>query len=194
MLEIPNIIPITVVVATLLFFLRELFDGIRRYKNDSRKIHALRKFAAADCERNQFTISRLQHQINEIEHAIDVGNEIMIDLQQNGNPVLTINRHNEGRIISSSPIPFVHTRSMEKFLFDAAIIDAALFDRMEAALDTLNEIVHIRESLIEYITGDRGHLDGFIIYAKEVLDVSIDPVRDLYFHCTGTPLVQGRVR
>jgi hypothetical protein len=83
---------------------------------------------------------------------------------------------------------------IEKYLFEAASLDAGLFAQMEETLEAIIDAAHVRNSLIEYVDEDPEHLEGFPQFAKRELDEALDHNRDLYFRCTCEPLAQGRVR
>ena len=100
---------------------------------------------------------------------------------QRGVPRLSIQKENGA---SSCPVPPIHMAALDKYLFDAAALNAGLFEVMETALDELLEATHVREGVIEYVVDDPRHLDGFVDYAERELNTSLDAVRALYFKCT----------
>ena len=55
-----SILPATVVAAVVLFVLKELFEGVRRYRGDQRKKQALRSLLARECELNHWTIKSIR--------------------------------------------------------------------------------------------------------------------------------------
>ena len=192
MIEHPDVIPIAVVVAVAIFIARECLDAVRRYRARARKLHAIRCLVAAECERNNFALSRLSSQVGRTEAARGIGEEIKIEPYRNGIPRLSFERH--GELSTSSPLFPIQTTQLERFLFDAAELDAGLFELMEKALDALIAVKHVRDSLIDYVSNDPARLEGFSEYATKELDKALDPLRDVYFKCSGEPLTEARVR
>ena len=192
MIEYPTVVPIAVVTAIILFFSREVLEATRRRSANSRKLQAIRKFIAAECERNNFSIERLQVQIGEVDQAIEYGAKVEIERRMRGIPILVIRYDDNG--FGSSPIRQIHTANLEKYLFEVATLDASLFRHMEEALVRLTEVSHVRDSLVEYVEEDQNHLTGFSRYALEEIDEALDPLRSLYFNCTNEPLDKVRVR
>jgi hypothetical protein len=192
MIEHPNVLPLTVVAALAIFIAREILEWFRRARSDSRKLHAIRRFLAAECEKNEFAVSRLLEHVHSMNEALINERDFIIVQKQNGIPHLSINW--AGDDYSSNPIFKFHTSTLEKYLFDAANLDAELFELMEKLLDSLSEVSHVRESLISYVSEDRKYLDHFEEYATRRLDDAIDPIRNLYFKCTNEPLTKTRIR
>ena len=196
MIEYPNALPITVVAAIAIFVAREVLEWRRRTKSDGRKLHAIRRLLAAECQKNDFAFSRLFEQVGKIQQALDCGQEFIIELRQSGMPYLVRKSGTESS--SSEPIFPLNTSKIENYLFDAASLDASLFENMENALDSLAELIHVRDSFIDHISNRRidyeGFFDSFSEYAKEEIDDAIESNRALYFKCTGEPLAVGRVR
>lgn len=192
MIEHPNVIPIAVVVAICLFMAKEVLEFFRRSKLNGRKMLAIKRFLAVECERNSFAIEKLIDHVREVDEARENGWTITIEPQQNGLPRLGI--ADENKNFGSGLIRPIRNDALQKYLFEMAALDGALFGIMENTLDALIEANHVRDSLIEYVSNDRQHLGGFKDYAVEELDEALDAIRDLYFKCTNEPLAKGRVR
>jgi hypothetical protein len=192
MIEHPNVIPIAVVVAIFIFLAKEALEFSRRARVNSRKMHAIRRFLASECERNGFAIEQIIEQARAVDEAQESGWPIVIEERGNGPTRLTIRY--EGVGFSSSVVRQIHTEAAQKHLFDVASLDETLFGIIEKTLDTLVEAKHVRDSLVSYIQDDPNHLCGFAAYANDELDEALDAVRELYFQCTNEPLARGRVR
>jgi hypothetical protein len=192
MIEYPNVVPIAVAVAIVLFLAKETLELIRRLKTDGRKLHAIRRLLARECERNNWAISRLLDQLTAVDDALKSNENIEIVHDSIGN--VRLHAEYVGRAFAESPIRVIHTQYLERFLFDAAALDTRLFAAIEGALDTLPEAIHVRDSLIYYVSEDQQHLEGFTDYARDELDLAMDAIRHLYFVCTCEPLAKTRVR
>ena len=194
MIEHPNVIPIAVVTAVGVFIARELLEAFRRFKTNSRKLDAIRRLVAAECERNYFAINRMIEQVNSIADALKKDFQILIEETTRGVPRLAFLEDGE-ELTSSSPISLVQTGVVEKYLFEAAALNKPLFELMEKVLDNLADAKHVRDGIIEYVSNDTIHLEAFAEhYAPGELSEALESVQALYFNCTLEPLVQGRVR
>lgn len=192
MIEHPNVIPIAVVVAICIFLAKEVLEFFRRIRLNGRKMHAIKRFLAAECERNSFAIGALIDQVTEVDEAHEKGWTITLEAEKNGLPRLGV--ENDDGDQGSGLVRPIHDDALKKYLFEMAALDGALFSIMEAAIDATIEAAHVRDSLIEYVSNDRPHLGGFKEYAIRELDDALDVIRNLYFKCTNEPLAKGRVR
>lgn len=191
MIEYPALVPFAVAAAVVLFLAKELIEAARRWKANGRKLHAIRRFLAAECERNSFAIERMLSQTSDIQEALDDGRKVRIEEPRIDQTRLVIEADNG---FASSPVPIIHTEALKDHLFEAASLDAYLFEVMESALDTLIDAAHVRDGVIGYVVDDPIHLDGFKDFAHGDLNDALDAVRALYFKCTNEPLARGRVR
>jgi hypothetical protein len=190
--EHPDLIPIAVVVAVAIFLAKEFIEAFRRWRSNVRKLHAVRRFIAVECERNEFAIGRLLGQAAEIQEALTGDLEVKIEKRESGHHRLVITA--DDGMHGSAPVPNIHMEMIEKYLFEAASLDAGLFAQMEATLEALIDAAHVRNGFIEYVDEDPEHLEGFPQFAKRELADALDRNRDLYFRCTCEPLAKGRVR
>jgi hypothetical protein len=188
----PNVLPIAAITAIILFLLKELFEFYRRWSANTRKLEAIRRFIAAECQRNDFALHRLLNQVEEIDEALSDGRAMEIERRESGAYRLAISDDSGNE--SSAPVPLIHIVMAEKYLFEAAALNAGLFEDMENNLNFLIDAEHVRNSLIEYVAEDKMHLPGFAEFAKEELNDAIDSNRELYFRCTCEPLSEWRVR
>ncbi len=194
MIEFPSVLPVAAMIGLATFFARELFEFVRRFKANSRKIEAIRRLVKAECERNNYSIQSMIQQVNNIKFWIPQGGIISIVKNHRSEPRLEI-RYPEGELATSSPIRHIHTAILEKYLFEMASLDRFIFDEMEKMMDTLAEAKHIREGIIEYVSEDQTHLDGFVDhYAPTELDKTLEIIQDCYLAITGEPLAKKRIR
>lgn len=192
MIEHPNVIPVAVVVAICIFLAKEGLELVRRVRLNGRKLHAIKRFLAVECERNSFAIEKIIGQVRAVDEAHEKGWPVEVEKKESGLTRLTVRPAGKG--YSSSVIRPIHMDAAQKYLFEIASLDGSMFEMMEGALDALGEAKHVRDSLIEYITTEPVHLGGFKDYAIGELDDALEAIRALYFKCTNEPLAKGRVR
>ena len=191
-IETSSVIPVAVIAAIALFFLRESIDSFRRYRANKLKLSAIKSLLSAECERNNFSIDRMKMAILDMESAIEYGFTINIENPFTSRERLQIIKPSGS--VSGFPIPKVHVANLEKFLFEAATLSSSLFSVMRDAQDALTEIQHVRDGLVTYPVEDLQYLDGFLGWAARELEDHIEPIRTLYFYIENDPLTKTRVR
>jgi len=83
-------------------------------------------------------------------------------------------------------------------MLDVAALDRKLFKELEDAYDALQNMVHIRNSLISYIEDDdedtQRFFEGFVDWALKNLTSDFVDIEYLYRACTGKDLKDKRLR
>jgi cellobiose phosphorylase len=192
MFESPRFIPLTVVVAVLIFLLRELMEAHRRHNTNRRKLTAIKNQLAAECERNNWAIRWLRTAANDVRAAVSDQAEVKIQITAIGTRRLVFPSEDGD---SSSPIPKTYTDILNKYLFEVASLDANLFERMIDAATSLAELDHVLNSLIEHAE-DQGQfwLEGWSHYASSEIGDIEEPILYLYECCTGEALIKAIIR
>jgi len=195
-----SIIPITALVAIVIFVAKEVIESFRRYGADRRKVQALRTLLARECELNLWTIKLLRGIVLPFSTPDDPSTPkaLSVGVTGGGVPYAKISSE-DGTYVAQMGVPPVHRELMSKFLLDIATLDKLLFSFTEPAYDELAEVEHVRESLLnindrpEQIPA-REFVLGFSQYAVDVLQKAERRLGALYVHCTGKPLEQHRLR
>ena len=192
MLEKPNVIPLTVVAAVLIFIAREILEAHRRRAANKRKIAAIKNQLASECERTNWSICWLRQAIKDVRSALDGGNPVEIQTTPIGIRRLFFPSADGD---SSSPVPKALSGALDKYLFEVASLDADLFRRMIEALSGVAELNHILDSLVEYVE-EKGQpwLEGWCHNASREVGGSEETLLYLYEACTGQPLIKARLR
>lgn len=196
----PNILPITAIIAVVIFLIKESLEFGRRRLGDQRKLRALKALCARECELNYWTIKQLRSVLKEIPTAENGNSQIFVHIEKTagGRPYARIHS-DDGGTEHHTGIPEVHRETMSKFLLEVAMLDRSLFDLLEPAYDRLAEVAHVRESLLaidehpRFLTRD-AYLEGFAGYGLSKLQESESALKALYFHCAGKALEKHRLR
>lgn len=194
-----SIIPITVISAVFLFILKELVEGIRRYRGELRKKQALRALLARECELNNWTIKSIQHIVEDIrdESALNNRTQFGFIFPKSGKVLFRV-KHPDSGYKSGSSLGEIHREVMNKNLLDVATLDKKLYSVMQPAYDAVAELEHVRQSLIYYVAPeddqDKMHLEGFTHYALSRLNDVYEKLASLYKECTGKHLETHRLR
>lgn len=195
-----SVLPITAVVAIVVFISKEALEYFRRSGADKRKIAALTALLARECELNYWTIKSLRRIVTEIPTEESPGPQFRFSIEHkpSGRPYAKV-VSSDGKLESHLGIPKVHRELMSKFLLDIATLDRKLFEVMEPAYDALAELEHVRETLVNIDDGAGliprdDFLAGFAGYAIVELKDAENAVGALYKYCTNRPLTQHRLR
>jgi hypothetical protein len=195
-----SLLPITALIAVLVFICKEALEFFRRRNGDQRKLHALKALLARECKLNFWSIRTLRRIFSEVHTEEHENPQIKVEGKRtpSGRPFARVVSDDEGTE-SHIGIPKVHRELMSKLLLDVATLDKALYEVMEPAYDGLAEVEHVCESLLnvqdapEFI-GQEGYLEGLAGYALDELKTAESALASLYKHCTGKPLTEHRLR
>lgn len=187
------LVPITVIVAVVLFLFKEALEWIKRRRADARKLGAIKRIVARDLEVNAWVVRCYRDALNAME-MLDIGatEHMRIYSRSSGR---SRHEHWEGddAIRSGGFFPTPVTNNVEKYLLDAATLDQKLLQHMEATATSLAELDHIRMSTIEQLD-EPVHRPGFVNYARlELKDIEAD-LTELYRYCTGKTELAFRIR
>jgi len=195
--QLERFLPITVLGAMTVFFLREFFEWIRRSRAESRKKKALRSLLTRECELNYWVYEVLFRIAQLIQADQRAGSSAVYSVSRLANDAINFRRSDsdgfDGRVI-----PATKLRLMEKLMIEAASIDAELFAVLEPAFDAMIEMEHVRQTLFEAV--DQGDeetappLIGIHTWMLPELADSFAAMRALYMECAGKELTEWRVR
>ena len=195
-----GLIPVTVVAAITLFFVKEAVEAVRRHLSDKRKIHGLKTLFARECELNLWTIKALRSILVNVPKPDDSTPQTIVQIEHREDKVPYARIiSDDGASESSGPIPIVHRELMTKYLLDTATLDKELFDDLEVAYDALADLSHVRQSLVQVHEDQArmnipGFFGSFAEWALEELDEIEGALASLYKHCTGGALEKHRLR
>jgi hypothetical protein len=192
-----SLLPVTVVVAVALFALKEVIEGIRRYRGDRRKKKALRMLLARECELNHWTIKCIRHIVETIRDESEDGAEFEFIFPKSGKVLFRV-KYPDSEYKSGSVLVETHREVMDKNLLEVATLDKKLYSALQPAYDAVTELDHVRQSLIYFVDPeddqDKMHLDGFTHYALDELQDVFSKLVVLYKECTGEDLEAHRLR
>ena len=195
-----SLLPITALIAVMVFICKETIEFLRRRNGDQRKLRALMHLLARECELNLWSIKNLRRILSEVHKFENYKAQIKVEIKRKpSGRAFAIIRSDDGGIEMHVGIPKVHRELMSKFLLEIATLDEKLFEVVEPAYDGLAEVEHLRESLMNVQDapddiGEDGYLEGLAGYALDELQEAENSLARLYEHCTGLPLTEHRLR
>jgi len=190
-----RLLPVTVVGAIILFILREVIEGTRRKRSNSRKRTAIRRLIADEIERNNWTIKSMRHMIETIELAIK-NPETSLEIRSGVRGELYLRHNKDGEAYSQSPFGKVHNDALSANLLSLAEVDQPVFDKALEVSDALKELDHVLNSMVKHIGGDFEYafLEGLVEFATDEIADCEKTLSDFYERITGQALKEHRLR
>jgi hypothetical protein len=178
---------LAIIVAVLIFILRESLEARRRRVERAGKLSAIKTLLARNCELNNWTIKSLRAVLEQIQEDFGQADppDYAIDMRRSGATYLSVG--DASGSCSSRPLPEVRRQAFEDQLLNVAELDAGLLAKLEPAVTMLAELEHVRESLVSYLLredeSDAPHFEGFVEFALVSLDDAFDSLQALYVAC-----------
>lgn len=197
------LLPVTALVAVFLFVAREILEAKRRNKSSSRKKRATSRLMAYDIERNYWALKSTRHCLEKITDQIakpDGLDNLSIRVGSNGEKYFQCKERDAGT--SSLPIRKVFTGSLTSNLLALADLDERQFEATLDAIDAINELNHVINSMVAYVSNDLANgygrsselMEGFVEYAEAELNECEEAFKKFYKTITGNDLNNHRVR
>ena len=200
---ISGIVPVTVIAAVLLFFVKELLEILRRKAGENRKKKAYRVLLGEELERNHWTYKTLLRLLDSIEGEIEHCDRpvFYVHYTKEGKEYFRSKSDPKQKGFSGGPIPPVYLERYNQLLADVAVLDKKLFPLTRSAYESIIELRHMRESFINILNDEDKELfeknellRGFIDYVKSDKDEIYASMDQLYQECTGMQLTKAKLR
>lgn len=197
-----KLIPVSALVAILLFITRELLDWYRKSKTRKNEIRALKQIFARECQLawsiNQ-QIKKLCAKFAPYEKdstdkcplnfgvAKTSAGKIRYTISENGTP------RSGGTLSEPSVATFT------KYLYEVAKLDPTFYGKVNLAYAAVIELKHLHHSLVDNEDTSReigidNIMLGFSGYALKELVWTEQELKSLYQYCTDKELTEGLLR
>lgn len=197
-----SLLPVTVVVAILLFIVKEVLEFFKKRRESKRKLFAYKSLISEELEVNLWAHKRLLMIVTDIEsQKEDYPNaSYKLLIKECGQEY--IHGYDGDDLIKSCPIPMVHEKYYEKFISSIAELDSNLFNLTQSSYEEVRNMAHVRSSLIKGLLAEENdepfphdiRKSGFVDYAKSELADTFTAMNALYKELTGNELQQHRLR
>lgn len=191
MLFSEKVLPITVVVAIILFIVREVVEFIKKSRDKSRKISAYKALIAEELLKNAWSVKALKQLCTELQDPTLIGIDYI--KSASGTERVTI------RTVEGKHRVFfwkIHTAAFEKIMTDLAVSNSKLFKSAAHVYSLLAEAKHVRESVIDFSEFDmpKHMIQGLGVYGDGRLEEAAAAVRTAYKIYTGKELASHKLR
>jgi hypothetical protein len=194
---ISSILPVTVLAAAILFFIKEILEFSRRRSSERRRMQAIKILLARELELNNWARSRLRQTLDTVEHGLKARPKHLLSARLYRNGEVRF-RAGQGGGFVSWPIDPFHNGAMAQHMLDVAILDRSLFEKLEEAFDTTSELIHVRRRLIDGLLNEENDadqwLEGLLLYGKSQIEEAERSMSVLYKACTDKNFTAQRVR
>ena len=199
-----SLLPVTAVVAILVFFAREAFELVKKRRAEARKLSALKLVLARECELNKWVISQLRDVFQDLDLNSDDEPDpkdallFSIVVKEDGEPRARILKGTLP-VESLYRLPHAYMKKMDQFFMEVATIDKELFGYLEAAYDGMVNVQHVRDSIAKphdgiKILGEYAYFWGLGHYGMAELAKAEVSLTALYKNCTGKSEFKARIR
>lgn len=191
LIVLSNAFPITVVVAIVLFVVKEIVELIKKTREKSRKVSAYKALIAEELLKNAWSLKALKRLCLELQDS--TLREIEYKKSASGTERVIV------RTAESEHVIFfwkIHTAAFEKIMTDLAVSNSKLFRSATEVYSLLAEAKHVRESIIDFSEFEmpRHMIGGLGDYGNNTLDEASAAVKSAYKTYTGQELVGHKLR
>ncbi|AWF80459.1 hypothetical protein BTJ40_06325 [Microbulbifer sp. A4B17] len=197
-----SLLPVTVIVAILLFIVKEVLELFKKGRESKRKLFAYMSLISEELELNLWALKRLLKIVTDIENQEEDHPNANYTLLIKESGQEYIHGYDGDDLIESCSIPIVHDKYYEKFIASIAELDANLFNLAQWSYEEVRNMGHVRTGLIKALLAEENNepfphdlrKSGFLDYAKSELADTFTAMNALYKECTGNELQQHRIR
>ncbi len=191
-----SLLPITVIVAITIFLVKEGLEQWRKHQGVQHQILAIKLMLADEIERNNYTLNTLRRTLIKIK---DGNEKCEVSLGSTSSGSLRIEfKESADDFGTSWPVPNISRTVFNKTFVQLASLNIELFNEAKNAYESISEIEHVRNSLIDNIDEKEWHPDGFLVafseYGIEELVNAYINLSKLYKACTGNELEKNKLR
>lgn len=197
-----SLIPLSALVAIVLFIIRELLDWYRKSQSKKNEINALKKIFARECQLAWsvcVTIKKLCEQFApyEARPMNECPLNFSITKTTAGKTRYTVKEN--GQLSSGGVLNKPSLNAFKKYLFDILKLDSSFYGKSNSAFSAVIELQHFYESLVDnddtsQLMGLNSMMYGFSGYALKEIEWVEKDIKGLYQYCTGEELTKGLLR
>jgi hypothetical protein len=184
-------------VAVITFVGTELFQHRRARASDKRKLKAIRRLLARECELNYWTVKALRFALDEIKSTRQEENSAFSIENRSGGAEQLIS-FIDGNWVGGRSLPHAHPTRFDEVFLEVAALSESLSALLDDAMEATADLEHLRNNIIRHVNDEDG-LGEEVLYSlteygeNELSDIYIS-LSALHRECTGKELLDHRVR
>jgi len=186
-----SIIPITVVAAVCLFFVKEFVEFFKKRNEKNNKILAYKRLLAEEFKVNLSAL-KFMHIICGLAQDEDV-ESLQYRKSASGTERLDVTVYGK---TAQQFFWRINTSVFDKVMSDLAALDGKLFNEVAGVYEKLSEVKHVRESLIDFaeFTMPKHLIRGLGRYGEDKIAVAEEALREVFPLLSGSKLVEAKLR
>lgn len=193
--DISSVFPITVIVAIGLFFVKECAELIKRRRERSRKLRAIKLLMRDEIERNHWAFKVFFNAVSALgdpRHA-----SFRLRVSADGKEHYEMLDEN-GELVRGAWLPRFHDEQYTRLLLPLAELKEDLFDDVRDLYTEIAELDHYRNLLLSVLQGedvqpDEESAKWFLVSLAEERERYVGQLSHVYRLLTGTALTRWRL-
>lgn len=152
-------LPITALVAIVMFLCKETLEFFRKRRERKRKISAIKILLSEEIEKNHWALKQMFSAMQTLKDIPEFypRSEVRLLVTRNGVEHFRVKKEPGDDYESGHPIPKFTFSMYEKLLPSLAELDSCLFEVIKCAYEELIELAHYRDILVSYLSGEEVH-------------------------------------
>jgi len=154
--DLGEYLPATVVIAILLFLVKEFLEFFRKRSERMRKISAIKILLAEELERNYWALVSMFRILNTLKEAFQLYPRAVfwLHIARDGSEHFRMKEKPEDEYSSGCVIPKYCTVMYERLLPALAELDKSLFEVVRKTYEAIIELNHYRQILTDFLAGE----------------------------------------
>lgn len=200
--NLSDFMPITVMVAVLLFIIRELIDKVKRRRQDKNKKKAISYLIGEEIKINYWSLTSLFRAYEQLSQLFEVAPNAIYRVKTTrfNKDIFEYKEEPEDEIWSGHPIPKFINDKYNLLLPSLAELDIELADKLETTYQNIAELEHFRQTLVLFLANEdyeevfHNMVKHFIQNFIEEKDEYFEKLNKVYVDLVGEDLTKWRLR
>tara|TARA_B100001059_G_scaffold232434_1_gene270237 strand:+ start:5150 stop:5896 length:747 start_codon:yes stop_codon:yes gene_type:complete len=197
-----SLIPITVIVAVILFMVKEVLEYNRKEKANSRKLNAYRMLLAEELELNFGALKSIDGTCGELESNKDEWRGATYEAKFKESDNLYVHATYNGDLVLCNPVRKVRMKQYDNLLVSIAELDEDFYLKVKNGYKYVTELEHLYSSIIKGLQAKDNNepfpsditQSGFLGYALAEVGRIEPELKKLYKECAGSIELKARIR
>lgn len=197
-----SLVPITVIVAVILFMVKELLEYNRKEKANNRKLNAYRMLLAEELELNFGALKSIDETCSKLESNKNKwrGATYEAKFKESGN--LYVHATYKDHLVLCIPVRKVRMEQYDKLLVNIAELNADFYLKVKDGYEYVTELEHLYSSIIKGLQAKDNNepfpsditQSGFLGYALAEVNRIEPKLKTLYKECAESVELKARIR
>ncbi|MDZ3825873.1 hypothetical protein [Pseudomonas monsensis] len=143
MTELGKVLPITVVAAIILFFIKEVFEFFKKRAEKKRKVSAYKILLAEEMAKNSWSIFGLRRIVERLQD-----HSLVHEVIRGADGACHLKSSRDEEVVKGIVLPF-HSSIFDKHIVDLAVIDKKFFTQLRDTYQAIADAKVSRSTMLE---------------------------------------------